>query len=95
MAGQPSPSCDDQEGALLDTDSTAMAVLALLATADAGVPGAATAGEKGADWLVRPQRDDGSFGGSGPTAGLNTNSTGLAAQALAAAKAARSMADHS
>ncbi|WBB53661.1 prenyltransferase/squalene oxidase repeat-containing protein [Verrucosispora sp. WMMD573] len=80
--GVPSPSCDDQGNATLDVDSTAMAVQALLATEAAGADEAA---RRGADWLVAQQRADGSFGGSGPTSGANSNSTGLAGQALAAA----------
>ncbi|NGM13576.1 terpene cyclase/mutase family protein [Verrucosispora sp. CWR15] len=80
--GAPSPSCDTQANATLDVDSTAMAVQALLATDAAGADEAA---QRGADWLVAQQRADGSFGGSGPTSGPNSNSTGLAGQALAAA----------
>ncbi|AEB44240.1 MULTISPECIES: prenyltransferase/squalene oxidase repeat-containing protein [Micromonospora] len=78
-AGAPSPSCDAESNATLDVDSTAMAVQALLAA------GADDAAGRGADWLVAQQRADGSFGGSGPTSGANSNSTGLAGQALAAA----------
>lgn len=80
-----SPSCDEQPGAVLDVDSTAMAVQALLAAAEDGATGAGDAARKGADWLVTQQHTDGSFGGSGPTTGANSNSTGLAGQALAAA----------
>ena len=72
-------------GATLDVDSTAMAVQALLAAAEDGATGAGDAARKGADWLVTQQHADGSFGGSGPTTGANSNSTGLAGQALAAA----------
>ncbi|WP_431878260.1 cell wall anchor protein [Micromonospora marina] len=84
-ADGPSPSCDEQPGATLDVDSTAMAVQALLAAAEDGAGGAGDAARKGADWLVTQQHADGSFGGSGPTTGANSNSTGLAGQALAAA----------
>ncbi|MEH0819663.1 MULTISPECIES: prenyltransferase/squalene oxidase repeat-containing protein [Micromonospora] len=84
-ADGPSPSCDEQPGATLDVDSTAMAVQALLAAAEDGASGAGDAARKGADWLVTQQHADGSFGGSGPTTGANSNSTGLAGQALAAA----------
>lgn len=77
--------CDEQGAdAVLDPDSTGMAVQALFAAADKGTPGAAEAARTGVDWLAQQQRADGSFGGSGPTAGSNTNSTGLAGQALAA-----------
>ncbi|WP_018222078.1 prenyltransferase/squalene oxidase repeat-containing protein [Salinispora pacifica] len=84
-ADGPSPSCDDQPDATLDVDSTAMAVQALLSAAENGAAGAAAAAAAGADWLVSQQHTDGSFGGSGPTTGKNSNSTGLAGQALAAA----------
>ncbi|WP_028569417.1 prenyltransferase/squalene oxidase repeat-containing protein [Salinispora tropica] len=84
-AGGPSPSCDAQPDAILDVDSTAMAVQALLSAAENGAAGAADAADAGADWLVSQQHNDGSFGGSGPTTGTNSNSTGLAGQALAAA----------
>lgn len=82
--GTPAPTCDEAESAVLDPDSTGMAVQALLAAADDGAGDAEEAAELGADWLEEIQREDGSFGGSGPTAASNTNSTGLAAQALAA-----------
>lgn len=84
-ANGPSPSCDDQPDATLDVDSTAMAVQALLSAAEDGAAGAADAADAGADWLASQQHADGSFGGSGPTTGTNSNSTGLAGQALAAA----------
>ncbi|RLK09703.1 prenyltransferase/squalene oxidase-like repeat protein [Micromonospora sp. M71_S20] len=84
-AAGPSPSCYEQAGATLDVDSTAMAVQALLAAAADGATGATEAAGKAADWLVDQQHADGSFGGSGPTTGANSNSTGLAGQALAAA----------
>lgn len=79
--------CDEQgDAAVLDPDSTGMAVQALFAAAELGdVDGAEAAAKKGADWLKSIQKSDGSFGGSGPTAAPNTNSTGLAGQALAAA----------
>ncbi|WP_419996955.1 hypothetical protein [Streptomyces boninensis] len=78
--------CDAENGkAVIDPDSTGMAVHALIAAADAGVPGAQAAADKGAKWLRQKQAANGSFGGSGPTAAANTNSTGLAGQALAAA----------
>ncbi|MGL5930731.1 MAG: prenyltransferase/squalene oxidase repeat-containing protein [Dermatophilaceae bacterium] len=62
-----------------DPDSTAMAVQALLA-----VGGQTTAADAGLDFIVSRQRDDGGVGGSGPTASVNANSTGLAGQALIA-----------
>lgn len=84
MFGTPSPTCDDSPDAVLDPDSTAMAVQALLAADRAGAGGAAAAAAAGVAWLRSVQRDDGSVGGSGPTAAPNTNSTGLAGEALAA-----------
>lgn len=76
--------CDAQDDPVLDPDSTGMAVQALLAAAGDGIEGAEAAAKKGGDWLKSIQKTDGSFGGSGPTAAPNTNSTGLAGQALAA-----------
>jgi hypothetical protein len=73
-------SCDEAT----DPDSTSMAVQALLAADKAGMTGAKAAADEGAAWLVKIQQADGSFGGSGPTEAPNANSTGLAAQALAA-----------
>jgi hypothetical protein len=84
MFGTPSAACDDSPDAVLDPDSTAMAVQALLAADQAGASGAAAAAAKGVAWLRSVQHDDGSVGGSGPTAAPNTNSTGLAGEALAA-----------
>lgn len=74
--------CDGQGDAVLDPDSTSMAVQALLA---AGGTEAKAAAAKGAAWLKAQQKPDGSFTGSGSTAGTsNSNSTGLAGQALLA-----------
>ncbi|CAM3367341.1 prenyltransferase/squalene oxidase repeat-containing protein [Stackebrandtia soli] len=78
--------CDEQGAdAVLDPDSTSMAVQALYAAAEHDSAGALEAADKGAAWLASIQREDGSFGGSGPTEASNTNSTGLAGQALRAA----------
>lgn len=66
-----------------DTDATAMALQALLA-----VPRSvevSRASQRAAAWLLSNQRSDGSFGGTGPTAAPNSNSTGLIAQSLRAA----------
>ncbi|MFD5764756.1 hypothetical protein ACFWIN_02890, partial [Streptomyces sp. NPDC127049] len=77
--------CDAQGAdAVLDPDSTAMAVQALLAAAEDGAEGAAAAAAKGGDWLAGIQNADGSLNGSGPTDFPNANSTGLGGQALAA-----------
>ena len=66
-------------------DATAAAVLALLAVKELGVAGVDTAAldtalRDAARWLVGEQADNGSFEDGGVP---NTNSTGLAAQALA------------
>ena len=63
-----------------DTDATAMVVQAL--SVPGGDPAAAA---RGIEWLVGEQAADGSFSGTGTTATPNSNSTGLAAQALRAA----------
>ncbi|WP_433616877.1 cell wall anchor protein [Dactylosporangium sp. CA-139114] len=74
-----------------DVDSTAIAVQALLAAGLA--PGAATAAAKGVAWLEAKQAPDGSFvnGPQQPDPNLpsvaNSNSTGLAGEALAGAGA--------
>jgi len=62
-----------------DTDSTAQAILALGDEASA-----ADAREAAVAWLLDTQLEDGSFGGGPSTEAPNTNSTGLAAAALAA-----------
>lgn len=61
-----------------DPDASALAVQALLL---AGRSAEATAG---LDYLAGRQQPDGGFGGVGPTAGENANTTGLVAQALMA-----------
>lgn len=82
--GTPAPTCDAASNPVLDPDSTAMAVQALLAAYRGGSKPAGEAARKGALWLKRIQRSDGSFGGSGPTTASNANSTGLAGQAVGA-----------
>jgi LPXTG-motif cell wall-anchored protein len=69
----------DQASCVSDPDTTSLAVQGLAA---AGDDAAATAGIR---WLAGDQRPDGSFGGGGSSTGPNTNSTGLAGQALRAA----------
>ncbi|GLZ80597.1 hypothetical protein Afil01_54040 [Actinorhabdospora filicis] len=77
--------CDGQGNATLDPDSTSMAVQSLLAADANGKTGAKAAALKGAEWLKTQQKPNGSFAGSGWTADVqNTNSTGLAGQALLA-----------
>ncbi len=67
---------DDQA----DLDATGLAIDALV-----GQPGASNAISKASGWLVALQDASGAFAGSGPTATLNANSTGIIAQALRAA----------
>lgn len=62
-------------------DATALAVQALVAARDSGLGGLDDDVEDAADWLTAHQADDGSFVDQGTA---NTNSTGLAASALAA-----------
>lgn len=78
----PTAACESDDEA--DTDATALAVQALLPVdRTAGVAGAL---ERAVAWLLARQNPlDGSFGGTGPTAAANSNSTGLVAQALRAA----------
>ena len=72
-----------------DTDVTALAVVQLSAVAK-GHPGLKRAIADAVDWLKRHQHENGSFGGTGPTAAGNANSTGLGGWALmTAGKCAR------
>ncbi|MTA63036.1 MAG: hypothetical protein F2518_01710, partial [Actinobacteria bacterium] len=67
-----------------DTDSTALALQALLSVQR--TPAVSDALGKALDWLLTQQDSaTGGFGGSGTTAAINANSTGLSAQALRAA----------
>jgi hypothetical protein len=67
-----------------DTDATAFSLEALLAL-DPG-PTTSAAIDRAASHLINQQDPvTGALGGSGPTASVNTNTTGLAAQALAVA----------
>ena len=80
-------SCEQARGrgnASPDVDGTAMAVQAMLAADLDGVAGLDRPVHRGLDWLARAQRPDGSFSGGSATPRPNANSTGLAAQALAA-----------
>jgi len=67
-----------------DVDVTAYAVQALVAAKADGATLPKGALRESSDWLVRVQRDNGSFGGGTGTEGSNSNSTGLAVQALVA-----------
>ncbi len=76
------PGCDGDAEA--DTDYTALTIQALLTSRK--VPGVDAAVNEGAAWLLDQQdAATGAIGGTGPTAGSNTNSSGLSAQALRAA----------
>ena len=81
--GNGAPVCNEDSS--IDPDATAMAVQALLEAGAAGIENAETVARRGARYLADTQGEDGSFGGAGPTAAANTNSTGLAGGALAAA----------
>lgn len=70
-------------GGLADTDATAVAVMALLVVDR--TPAVRSSLVEALAWLEGEQDASGGWGGTGPTAGLNTNSTGLIAQALRAA----------
>ncbi|WP_296604366.1 prenyltransferase/squalene oxidase repeat-containing protein [Nocardioides sp.] len=74
-----------------DTDSTSQAVLAL--AGDATAPGVADALARAKTWLLDSQRANGAFGGGPTTEAPNTNSTGLAASALATLGATDAAAD--
>lgn len=83
-----------------DVDATAYAVQALLAARAHGAALPKGTVRESSAWLVSAQRDSGGFGGGSSTEGANSNSTGLAAQALtatgrdaAAARAAAFVAD--
>lgn len=67
-----------------DVDATALAVQALLSARQHGATVPAGVIAESAGWLVSVQRRNGSFGGGFGTENSNSNSTGLAANALAA-----------
>lgn len=83
-------SCDagTAEQSAPDTDATAFVVVVLEALPNQGKR-VRSAVDNAIDWLVRRQREDGSFGGGRGTKGSNTNSTGLAAWALGESGACR------
>lgn len=76
-------SCDADDASTPDTDATAIAVTALQSQLDD--TDVANAVADAVTWLEGQQLLDGSFGGGTATEAPNTNSTGLAASALAAA----------
>jgi hypothetical protein len=58
------------------------ALVVELASVSRGHPGLKRALDDATSWLKRHQNTNGSFGGSGPTAAANANSTGLAGWAF-------------
>jgi len=68
-----------------DVDATAYALKALVVAKRAGTSGVGSAIKDAVQWLLSVQGASGAFGGAGPTSGANSNSTGLAGDALAAA----------
>lgn len=72
--------CTDADDA--DTDYTAFAFQALLASPESGDVESATLDAR--DWLLDKQAASGAFAGTGATAEPNANTTGIAAQALRA-----------
>ena len=75
---------DPTDKQIMDVDATAVAMQALIAAAEAGATGTAEPLADATAWLLSVQADTGSFSGGAVTAYPNTNSTGLAGQALAA-----------
>lgn len=73
--------CTDDASA--DSDTTALALQALLSVDP--TPDTATAVDDAVTWLASRQLPDGAWGGTGPTAAANSNSTGIITQALRAA----------
>ena len=80
----PSLRCDTAKPAdrRPDLDATAIALQSMLVARDAGVDGLGRPIHRAAAWLRAEQRPNGAFR-SGATAAANSNSTGLAGQALA------------
>jgi len=74
----PTRGCESDDQASTDATSLAMQALLTLDPSD----DVETAIDAGIEWMLGAQAADGSFGGSGPTAAGNANSTGLASQAL-------------
>lgn len=77
-------SCTDNTDA--DNDTTAIVVQQLVALED---PAVAPAVAEARSWLLSRQQADGSWGGSGAETASNSNSTGLAADALGAQRLCR------
>ncbi len=82
----PGQGCDDDPASAPSVDVTALAVVNLSAQSASSVQGGVPdAIDRAAEWLLSVQGAAGAFSGSPPTDGRNTNSTGLAAWALAEA----------
>jgi hypothetical protein len=67
-----------------DADATAVALQALVAARASGTHGARQAIHRAGRWLLARQHRNGGWGGGSVTRAVNSNSTGLAVQALAA-----------
>ena len=67
-----------------DTDATAYALQAMVSARSHGTDLPSGAIRRTTRWLLSAQHDNGAFGGGSSTEAANANSTGLAAQALAA-----------
>jgi hypothetical protein len=67
-----------------DVDATALALQALVTARRHGAPIRARTISRTAGWLASAQHLNGAFGGGASTSAANTNSTGLAANALSA-----------
>jgi hypothetical protein len=79
----PGQTCAQSHGAP-DIDATSLAIQALLSARQHGATVAKKAISNSVHWLLGAQRRNGSFGGGLTTLNSNSNSTGLAANALAA-----------
>jgi hypothetical protein len=74
----------DRSSSGSDVDATAIAIQALVAARTSGTHGLHRAIARAGRWLAARQHRSGGFGGGTATRAVNTNSTGLAVQALAA-----------
>ncbi len=74
----------DRSSSRADVDATAIAIQALVAARRSGARVTRAAIPDAARWLLSKQRASGGFGGGPATRAVNTNSTGLAVQALVA-----------
>jgi hypothetical protein len=74
----------DASSSKSDVDSTALAIQALVAARSSGTAIPRHAVVRASRWLASMQRRGGGFGGGSVTRAVNSNSTGLAVQALSA-----------